>query len=75
MDNKKWKCPDGCKIEYVSVETIEFWENAKGCCALDDFEGKNVDYYGGGGIGEITTLRCPACNQVIGVKKEGELKI
>lgn len=70
---KEWVCPNGCEMEYVSVETKELWENAKGCCALDDLEGKNVDYFGGGEISSITTLRCPICNQVIAAKREGGL--
>lgn len=72
---KEWVCPNGCEMEYVSVETKELWENDKGWCELDDLEGKNVNYNGGGGIDLITTLRCPVCNQVIAVKEKGGLEI
>ena len=72
---RKWKCHNGCKMEYVCVETKEIWENAKGWCELDDLEGKNVDYFGGGGGDLIIILRCPVCNQVIAVKEKGGLKI
>ena len=72
---RKWKCHNGCKMEYVKVETKELSESDKGHCALDDLEGVNVDYYGGGDINWITILRCPVCNQVIAVKEKGGLKI
>ncbi|MFH1931938.1 MAG: hypothetical protein ABIN18_10170 [Pseudomonadota bacterium] len=70
---KEWICPNRCKMEYVSVETKELSESDKGYCALDDLEGVNVDYYGGGDISSITILRCPVCNQVIAAKTEGGL--
>lgn len=75
MNKKKWECPNECKMEYVKVESIELWENDKGCCELDNLEGVNVDYYGGGDIGSITKLSCPVCNQLITLIRKGGLEI
>ena len=66
---KKWKCPNGCKMDYALVEEIEIMYNLKGSCELDDLDLEDVSYNGGGSDSLITVVKCHVCGQVLAARR------
>ena len=67
MSKKEWKCPNGCKMEYVRVEAKEVWYNQKGWCEIDDLDGSDTNYEDGYGTDLFRAFYCPECNQALAV--------
>ena len=66
---KKWKCPNGCKMEYAWVEEIEITYNLKGSCDLDDIDLENVNYDDGHSDSIVLLVKCPVCEQVLAARR------